>query len=109
MNEEAFPAQYRQDILETVQKALRCGMKDMGHIRYECLGCPSDSKPVHARPWCVGKKYFVPKIYVSLLTKVKIRIDHVNNLIGFKMNITTFYIGMPRFIGGKALFISKYP
>ena len=27
MNEEAFPAQYRQDILETVQKALRCGKK----------------------------------------------------------------------------------
>ncbi|MEK4230503.1 transposase zinc-binding domain-containing protein [Solibacillus sp. FSL H8-0538] len=46
MNQEAFPAAYRQDILETVQKTIRCGSKDMGHIRYECLGCPGGSKPV---------------------------------------------------------------
>lgn len=64
MNEEAFPAQYRQDIIETVQKSLRCGTKDMGHIRYECLGCPGDSKPVFVYFSCksrfcnkCGKKY----------------------------------------------------
>ena len=59
-----FPASYRQDIEETVQKALRCGTKDMGYIRYECLGCPHGTKPVFVCFSCksrfcnkCGKKY----------------------------------------------------
>jgi len=31
-------------ILESVKKVIRCGTKDMGFARYECMGC-TEGKP----------------------------------------------------------------
>ncbi|MGE7112302.1 hypothetical protein [Lysinibacillus sp. NPDC047702] len=45
-HKEKFPEAYRKDILETVQKTIRCGSSDLGHRRYECLGCEGNTKPV---------------------------------------------------------------
>jgi len=63
-HKEKFPESYRKDIEETIQKTIRCGSKSLGYIRYECLGCPSDSKPVFIYFSCksrfcnkCGKKY----------------------------------------------------
>ena len=39
--QEKFPVASRHDIEETVQKAIRCDLRNVGHIRYECLDCPS--------------------------------------------------------------------
>lgn len=64
LHQNRFPAAYRKDIEETVLKAMRCGSSDLGHIRYECLGCPGDTKPVFIYFSCksrfcnkCGKKY----------------------------------------------------
>lgn len=64
LHQNLFPAVYRKDIEETVLKAMRCGSSDFGHIRYECLGCPGDTKPVFIYFSCksrfcnkCGKKY----------------------------------------------------
>ena len=64
LHQEKFPAAYRHDIEETVQKAIRCGSRDLGHIRYECLGCPGYTRPVFVFFSCksrfcnkCGKKY----------------------------------------------------
>ena len=35
----SFPKSFRDDIKETVEKAIKCGTRDMGFARYECLGC----------------------------------------------------------------------
>lgn len=63
-HQNLFPAAYRKDIEETVLKAMRCGSSDLGHIRYECLGCPWETKPVFIYFSCksrfcnkCGKKY----------------------------------------------------
>ncbi|TWG79185.1 hypothetical protein L604_002600000250, partial [Bacillus subtilis J27] len=37
MHSDLFPKSYREDIKETVEKAIRCGTKDLGYARYECL------------------------------------------------------------------------
>ena len=64
LHQGRFPAAYRQDIEETVQKAMRCGSRDLGYIRYECLGCPGETRPVFIYFSCksrfcnkCGKKY----------------------------------------------------
>ncbi|MBO0961655.1 transposase zinc-binding domain-containing protein [Neobacillus sp. MM2021_6] len=46
MNSYLFPVSYREDIKETVEKAIRCGTRDLGYARYECLGCEGGSNPV---------------------------------------------------------------
>jgi len=63
-HKEKFPEAYRKDILETVQKTIRCGSSDLGHRRYECLGCEGNTKPVFIYFSCksrfcnkCGKKY----------------------------------------------------
>jgi plasmid rolling circle replication initiator protein Rep len=64
MNSETYPASFRDDIKETVQKAIRCGTSDLGYAKYECLGCPGDPKPKFVCFTCksrfchkCGKKY----------------------------------------------------
>jgi hypothetical protein len=59
-----FPQKYRNDIEETVQKAIRCGTTDLGYSRYECLGCEGNPKPIFVCFTCksrfchkCGKKY----------------------------------------------------
>lgn len=64
MYSHLFPEDYRDDIKETVEKAIRCGTTDLGYARYECLGCPGNSDPVFVCFTCksrfchkCGKKY----------------------------------------------------
>lgn len=64
MNSESYPSSYRDDIKDTVQKAIRCGTSDLGYAKYECLGCVGDSKPKFVCFTCksrfchkCGKKY----------------------------------------------------
>ena len=64
MNEGRFPETYRDDIKETVEKAIRCGTRDPGYSRYECLGCEGNPRPVFVCFTCksrffhkCGKKY----------------------------------------------------
>jgi len=64
LNERRFPEAYREDIKETVEKAIHCGTRDLGYARYECLGCEGDPKPVFVCFTCksrfchkCGKKY----------------------------------------------------
>jgi len=51
MHSDLFPKSYREDIKETVEKAIRCGTKDLGYARYECLGCDGEPKVC---PFCNG-------------------------------------------------------
>jgi hypothetical protein len=47
MHSGLFPESLRKDIEETVQKSIRCGTKDLGYARYECLDCKEgNSDPV---------------------------------------------------------------
>ncbi|WP_342556499.1 transposase [Paenibacillus sp. FSL H8-0548] len=39
-----FPEELQKAIPEAVNKATRCGTKDMGYARYECMGC-TEGKP----------------------------------------------------------------
>jgi hypothetical protein len=39
-----FPEDLQSAIQDAVKKATRCGTKDMGYARYECLGC-KEGKP----------------------------------------------------------------
>lgn len=64
IHSDLFPASYREDIKETVEKAIRCGSSDLGYARYECLGCEGDPNPVFVCFTCksrfchkCGKKY----------------------------------------------------
>ncbi|KAF0825384.1 hypothetical protein KIS1582_0691, partial [Cytobacillus firmus] len=64
MHSVRFPETYREDIKETVEKAIRCGTSDLGYARYECLGCEGESKPIFVCFTCksrfchkCGKKY----------------------------------------------------
>lgn len=64
MHSDLFPVSYREDIKETVEKAVRCGSRDLGYARYECLGCEGDPDPVFVCFTCksrfchkCGKKY----------------------------------------------------
>jgi plasmid rolling circle replication initiator protein Rep len=64
MNSDTYPSSYRDDIKETVQKAIRCGTRDLGYARYECLGCEGGPKPIFVCFTCksrfchkCGKKY----------------------------------------------------
>ena len=64
MNERFFPEKYREDIKETVEKTIRCGTKDIGYARYECLGCEGNPAPKFVCFTCksrfcyrCGKKY----------------------------------------------------
>jgi hypothetical protein len=64
MHSTLFPERYRKDIEETVQKAIRCGTRDLGYSRYECLGCEGNPSPVFVCFTCksrfchkCGKKY----------------------------------------------------
>lgn len=64
MHSGVFPASYREDIKETVEKAIKCGTADLGYARYECLGCEGGSKPLFVCFTCksrfchkCGKKY----------------------------------------------------
>lgn len=60
-----FPKELRKDIEETVEKAVRCGTRDMGYARYECKGCrEGEPDPVFVCFTCksrfchgCGKKY----------------------------------------------------
>jgi hypothetical protein len=65
MHSGLFPESLRKDIEETVQKSIRCGTKDLGYARYECLGCKEgNTDPVIIPFTCksrfchsCGKKY----------------------------------------------------
>lgn len=65
LHADLFPKALQADIKETVEKAIRCGTKDLGYARYECLGCPKgDPEPVIVCFTCksrfchgCGKKY----------------------------------------------------
>lgn len=64
MNSHRFPSQYRKDIKEVVQKTIRCGTRDLGYAKYECLGCEGNPSPVFVCFTCksrfchkCGKKY----------------------------------------------------
>jgi len=64
LNDYRFPKEMQKDIQETVQKAIRCGTKDLGYAKYECLGCEGNPKPVFVCFTCksrfchgCGKKY----------------------------------------------------
>ncbi|MGJ9384156.1 transposase zinc-binding domain-containing protein [Salipaludibacillus sp. CF4.18] len=46
LHDRRFPEEYRDDIYETVYKAIKCGTRDLGFTKYECLGCEGKSKPV---------------------------------------------------------------
>jgi len=35
MHSDLFPESYREDIKETVEKAIRCNTSDLGYARYE--------------------------------------------------------------------------
>lgn len=64
MHSGLFPESFREDIKETVEKAIRCGTRDLGYARYECLGCEGNPQPVFVCFTCksrfchkCGKKY----------------------------------------------------
>ena len=59
-----FPKEIQNDIKETVDKAMKCGSKDIGFAKYECLGCEGESRPIFVGFTCksrfchkCGKKY----------------------------------------------------
>ncbi|MCO7127380.1 transposase zinc-binding domain-containing protein [Sporolactobacillus shoreicorticis] len=61
---DLFPESYREDIKETVQKTIKCGTRDLGFAKYECLGCEENPAPVFIGFTCksrfchkCGKKY----------------------------------------------------
>ncbi len=62
---DVFPKELQGDIQETVLKAIRCGTKNMGNARFECLGCSKgNTEPVMICFTCksrfchgCGKKY----------------------------------------------------
>lgn len=64
IHEHRFPKEYREDIKETVLKTLKCGSKELGYAKYECLGCVGEPKPLFVPFTCksrfcnkCGKKY----------------------------------------------------
>ncbi|SER28250.1 transposase zinc-binding domain-containing protein, partial [Piscibacillus halophilus] len=64
LHAQRFPVDYRDDIEETVIKTIRCGTKDLGYARYECLGCEGEPSPKFVCFTCksrfchgCGKKY----------------------------------------------------
>ncbi len=64
MHDSLFPAAYREYIKETVEKTIKCGTRDMGYARYECLGCEGNPAPKFVCFTCksrfchgCGKKY----------------------------------------------------
>uniref|UniRef100_UPI0037D9C301 transposase zinc-binding domain-containing protein n=1 Tax=Sutcliffiella rhizosphaerae TaxID=2880967 RepID=UPI0037D9C301 len=64
MHGNSYPETYRDDIKETVQKAIRCGTTDLGYARYECFGCEKNSQTKFVCFTCksrfchkCGKKY----------------------------------------------------
>ena len=64
MHGNSYPETYRDDIKETVQKAIRCGTTDLGYARYECFGCEKNSQAKFVCFTCksrfchkCGKKY----------------------------------------------------
>jgi hypothetical protein len=64
LHADLLPKNLQNDIKETVEKSIRCGTRDMGYAKYECLGCPSDPDPVFVCFTCksrfchrCGKKY----------------------------------------------------
>lgn len=64
LNHHRFPKSFRDDIKETVEKAIKCGTRDMGFARYECLGCEGNPHPKFVYFTCksrfchrCGKKY----------------------------------------------------
>lgn len=64
MHYDVFPSDYREDIKEAVEKTIRCGTRDLGYARYDCLGCPDNPDPVFVCFTCksrfchkCGKKY----------------------------------------------------
>jgi hypothetical protein len=59
-----FPESYRNDIKETVEKTIKCGTRDLGYARYECVECEDKTYPVLVCFTCksrfchkCGKKY----------------------------------------------------
>jgi plasmid rolling circle replication initiator protein Rep len=64
MHSDSYPESFREDIKDTVIKAIRCGTSDLGYAKYECLGCEKNSNPVFVCFTCksrfchkCGKKY----------------------------------------------------
>jgi hypothetical protein len=64
LHSDRFPKEIRKDIKETVEKAMRCGSRDLGYARYECLGCEGSPESVLVCFTCksrfchrCGKKY----------------------------------------------------
>ena len=45
LNNYRFPEKFRNDIKDTVEKAIKCGTGDMSFARYECLGCEGNPHP----------------------------------------------------------------
>lgn len=67
MHGHHLPKELHSSIIETVNKAIRCGTRDMGYARYECKGCTEGTpEPVFICFTCksrfchgCGKKYTV--------------------------------------------------
>lgn len=64
LHADLFPKSLQKDIKETVEKAIRCGTKDLGYAKYECVGCSGKPDPVFVCFTCksrfchgCGKKY----------------------------------------------------
>jgi hypothetical protein len=60
MHGHNYPDSFRDDIKETVLKAIRCGTTDLGFEKYECLSCVGQYKPKFVKNrFCqkCGKKY----------------------------------------------------
>ncbi|MCY9670534.1 transposase [Paenibacillus alginolyticus] len=65
MHAESYPESVRKSIEETVQKAMKCGSRDLGFALYECKGCKEgEPEPVYVCFTCksrfchgCGKKY----------------------------------------------------
>ncbi|MFB4165675.1 transposase zinc-binding domain-containing protein, partial [Alteribacillus sp. JSM 102045] len=64
LHERRFPKSHRADVKETEEKAIKCGSRDIGYARYECLGCEGKPTPVFIGFTCksrfchrCGKKY----------------------------------------------------
>lgn len=65
MHAESYPESVRKSIEETVQKAMKCGSRDLGFALYECKGCKEgEPEPIYVCFTCksrfchgCGKKY----------------------------------------------------
>jgi hypothetical protein len=59
LHHDRFPRSYQADLKEAVEKAMRCGTKDLGFTKYGCLGCEGNPEPVFVGFTC--KSHFCHK------------------------------------------------